>query len=100
MITVLSVLSIAAAVWVHVPVSDLIKDEDERPALICQWSVTDAKSGVSITQDLPSEMTVEELLEAGMAFSVEQRKVLQCQPLGMSPSSEPTSTGTYVFNEH
>ncbi len=95
---VLSVLSTAAAVWLLPPETVL---EEEKIPLVCQWSFSKSKSGVSVIKDPPPEMTPEELIESGMAFSIEDRKVLQCQPAGFTPPSEPSqrSSGTYVLNE-
>lgn len=94
---VLSVLSTAAAVWLLSPETVL---EEEKTPLVCQWSFSKSKSGVSIIKDPPPEMTPEELMESGMAFSIEDRKVLQCQPLGFTPPpQEQRSSGTYVLND-
>lgn len=96
---VLSVLSIAAIVWLPLPKTD--SSESDKPTLICQWAFSDSQSGISVVEDPPPEMSVEELLQSGVAFSIENRRVLQCQPAGFSPTPEPSqrSSGTYVLND-
>ena len=67
-------------------------DEPSNTTLMCQWTVSDGASGLSlITEGDPTKMSVEDLVEDGLAFTHEARRLVQCQPAGLGlPEPSPT----------
>ena len=76
-------------------------DEPGNTTLMCQWTVSDGASGLSlVTEGDPTKMSVEDLVEDGLAFTHEARRLVKCQPASFGlpepPSSRPKSSGMFV----
>ena len=89
-------------VIISVAVGHNLKKADESDiTMMCQWSISDGASGLSlITGGDPTKMSVEDLVEDGLAFTHEARRLVQCQPASFGlPETTPSrseSPGMFV----